>query len=96
LQSEEITEATASPSEAPSVSLTADPVSGSTSAYKVVLKDGEVVLAKGTLFVASKSGEKFHKPDCRILGSIVKKNLVEYDSREDAAKEKDPCSICNP
>jgi hypothetical protein len=95
LPSEGETVSNASPTEAASA-LSTKPVSENAIPFSVTLKDGEVVLAKETLYVASKSGEKFHKPDCRILGSIAKKNLVEYSSREAAAKEKTPCSVCNP
>ncbi len=60
------------------------------------MKDGKVTLSADTLFVASKTGTKFHKPDCRTVGSMSVKNLVQYATREQAAAAKDPCSICNP
>lgn len=59
-------------------------------------KDGTVTLKATTLFVASKSGEKFHKPDCSVVESIASANLVEYDSRESALAKKEPCSKCKP
>ena len=62
----------------------------------VLLKDGSVVLDMETLFVASKSGEKFHKADCRHVKSIVIKNLIQYTTREEAVLEKEPCTVCNP
>lgn len=65
-------------------------------AIEVALKEGTVTLSVDTKYVASKSGEKFHKLDCRIVGSIAKKNLVEYALREKALAAKEPCSVCNP
>ncbi len=62
----------------------------------IQLKEGTVTLSKDTLYVASKSGKKFHKPDCRHVTSIAKKNLVEYSSREAAVADKEPCSVCQP
>lgn len=62
----------------------------------IQLKDGQVTLASDTLYVASKSGGKFHKTDCSVVKSIATANLVEYSSREAADAKKDPCSICNP
>ncbi len=62
----------------------------------IQLKDGQVTLAPDTLYVASKSGGKFHKTDCSVVKSIATANLVEYSSREAADAKKDPCSICNP
>jgi len=62
----------------------------------ISLKDGDVTLSATTKYVASKSGSKFHKPSCRIVSSIAEKNLVEYETRDEAADEKAPCSICNP
>ena len=62
----------------------------------IQLKDGQKTLAAGTLYVASKSGTKFHKPECSVVKSIATQNLVEYRDRESAAAKKEPCSICNP
>lgn len=63
----------------------------------VQLKDGQVTLAADTQYVASKSGEKFHKTDCSVVKSITTANFVEYSSREAATDDKkDPCSICKP
>lgn len=73
-----------------------EPVTGNANDVVVVLKDGTVVLSSGTRYVASTSGQKFHKPDCRVLRSIMKKNLTEYAMREAAAEGKEPCLVCNP
>ena len=62
----------------------------------IQLKDTQKTLAAGTLFVASKSGTKFHKPECSVVKSIASQNLVEYSDRDTADAKKDPCSICNP
>jgi hypothetical protein len=62
----------------------------------IQLKDGQVTLAADTQYVASKSGGKFHKPDCSVMKSVAVANLVEFSSREAADEKKDPCSICKP
>jgi hypothetical protein len=62
----------------------------------VQLKDGQKTLDVNTKYVASKSGTKFHHPDCSVVKSIVAANLVEFDTRDAADAKKDPCSICHP
>ena len=62
----------------------------------IKLKDGKLTLNADTLYVASKNGEKFHKPDCRIVESITVNNIVQYTSREEADKKMDPCGVCKP
>ena len=57
-------------STAPSV---AAPAAGNANDASIVLKDGTALLSSGTRYVASASGQKFHKPDCRVLRSIMKK-----------------------
>jgi len=48
-------------------------------------------------YVASKSSNVFHKPDCRWAKNISDQNLVIYKSREEAIKAgKRPCKTCNP
>ena len=48
-------------------------------------------------FVASKSSNIFHKPDCRWAKNISEDNLVHYTSKDEAIKAgKRPCKICNP
>ena len=48
-------------------------------------------------YVASKSSNIFHKPDCRWAQNISKENLITYKSREEAMKAgKRPCKTCNP
>ena len=48
-------------------------------------------------YVASQNSEVFHKPDCRWAKKISSKNLVGYNSREDAIKAgKRPCRWCKP
>lgn len=48
-------------------------------------------------FVASKNSKVFHKPGCPFAQKISSKNLVSYDSREQAvAAGKRPCKSCNP
>ena len=47
-------------------------------------------------YLASKGGKVFHMPDCSAAKRIVKKNLIVYRSRAEAAKEKRPAEDCNP
>jgi hypothetical protein len=48
-------------------------------------------------FVASKSSDVFHKPDCRWVKNISAANLVTYSSRDEAIKDgKRPCKWCKP
>lgn len=77
-------------------SRTSGPVTGNANDVIVILKDGSAVLSSGTRYVASRTGQKFHKTDCRVLRSIMRKNLTEYAMREAAADGKGPCSVCNP
>jgi len=49
------------------------------------------------IYVASKSSDIFHKPECRWAQNISKKNLVTYKSKQEAIKAgKKPCKTCNP
>ena len=53
--------------------------------------------ATGYLYVASKSRNVFHKPDCRWAKNISPENLVTYKSKDEAIKAgKRPCKTCNP
>ena len=48
-------------------------------------------------YVASKSSNIFHKPDCRWAKNISQENLVTYKSKDEAIKAgKRPCKTCNP
>jgi hypothetical protein len=48
-------------------------------------------------YVASKSSNIFHKPDCRWAKNISQRNLVTYKSKDEAIKAgKRPCKTCNP
>ena len=48
-------------------------------------------------YVASKSSNVFHRPNCRWAKNISPENLVEYKSREEAIKAgKRPCKSCQP
>jgi hypothetical protein len=48
-------------------------------------------------YVASKNSKVFHKPGCRWAKNILPKNLVSYNSREEAIEDgKKPCSTCKP
>jgi hypothetical protein len=48
-------------------------------------------------YVASKSSNVFHKPECRWAKNISQENLVKYKSKDEAIKAgKRPCKTCNP
>jgi len=48
-------------------------------------------------YVASKNSKVFHKPDCSSAKRISAKNLVGYNSREEAIEAgKRPCKMCKP
>ena len=48
-------------------------------------------------YVASKSSNIFHKPECRWAQNISQENLIKYKSRDEAIKTgKRPCKTCNP
>jgi hypothetical protein len=49
------------------------------------------------LFVASKSGSVFHRPDCRWAQNISGDNRLSYKTREEALQTgKRPCKSCKP
>jgi hypothetical protein len=51
----------------------------------------------GYPFVASRSGEVFHRSDCRWAQNISAGNLVGYETREEALRAgKRPCKSCKP
>ena len=48
-------------------------------------------------YVASKNSKVFHKPECSSANRISPKNLVGYNSRDEAIRAgKRPCKICKP
>ena len=48
-------------------------------------------------YVASKEGDKYHKPSCRLAKKIKAENKVTYGSEAEAKKDgKTPCGICKP
>jgi hypothetical protein len=50
-----------------------------------------------SMYVASKNSEVFHRPECRWAQKIAEKNLVRYNSRDEAIKAgKRPCKMCKP
>jgi hypothetical protein len=53
--------------------------------------------AVGYEYVASKSSNVFHKPECRWAKNIKPANLVGYSSKDEATTDgKRPCKWCNP
>ena len=48
-------------------------------------------------FVASKNGKKYHIKDCGHAANIREKNLITFDTAEDAvAGGYEPCGVCLP
>jgi len=48
-------------------------------------------------YAASKNSKVFHRPQCSFAGRIAPKNLVGYNTRQDAIRAgKRPCKICKP
>jgi hypothetical protein len=48
-------------------------------------------------FVASKSGQVFHRPDCKWARNISSDNRLDYNTREEALEAgKRPCKTCKP
>jgi phosphatidylserine/phosphatidylglycerophosphate/cardiolipin synthase-like enzyme len=48
-------------------------------------------------FVASRNSQVFHRPDCKSAAKISAKNLIRYNTREEAIQAgKRPCAECNP
>jgi phosphatidylserine/phosphatidylglycerophosphate/cardiolipin synthase-like enzyme len=53
--------------------------------------------AAGGGYVASKNSEVFHKAGCQSAAKISARNLVHYNTRDDAIRAgKKPCDECNP
>jgi hypothetical protein len=48
-------------------------------------------------YVASRNSEVFHKADCKSVAKIAERNLVRYNTRDEAVQAgKNPCHECNP
>jgi hypothetical protein len=48
-------------------------------------------------YVASVNSPACHRPDCKSAAKISEKNLVRYNTRNEAiAAGKKPCRECNP
>lgn len=46
-------------------------------------------------YYASQQGEKFHKPNCRVLSQST--NRLAFGKRQDAIdKGYEPCGLCKP
>lgn len=52
---------------------------------------------KEIYFVASMKAKKYHRPSCRTIKRILKKNLIKFSCVEDAKKKGyEPCKVCLP
>ncbi|MFL5343631.1 MAG: ComEC/Rec2 family competence protein [Hyalangium sp.] len=50
----------------------------------------------GEKYYASKNSQIFHKASCRTVKRISPQNLITYDSREEAMRERKPSDDCHP
>jgi phosphatidylserine/phosphatidylglycerophosphate/cardiolipin synthase-like enzyme len=73
---------------------------GKTTAYSQTHRADSVPGAGNAVttgYVASKNSAVFHKPDCKGASKISEKNLVRYNTREEAIQAgKKPCAECQP
>ena len=54
-------------------------------------------LAADFKYVGSKNSNKYHHPDCRWAKKISAKNLVTFETAQDAVKAGYvPCKACKP
>ena len=52
---------------------------------------------KETGYVASKGGDKYHKPSCGLAGNIKPENKLTFKSKAEAEKAGyKPCAVCKP
>lgn len=57
----------------------------------------ETESSSSTVYYASAKTDKFHKPSCEWAQKISSKNLVTFNSRDEAiASGRSPCEVCNP
>jgi hypothetical protein len=50
-----------------------------------------------SVYIGSKSSNKYHMPECRYAAKIQKENRVEFASSEEAKRQGYlPCKVCNP
>jgi len=48
-------------------------------------------------FVASRIGERYHRPECSLAKRIAPKHLLYYKSGDDAYADRfTPCQVCHP
>ena len=48
-------------------------------------------------YVASRNSKVFHRPDCGYVKRILPKNLIGFQSREEAIQSgRRPCKVCRP
>jgi hypothetical protein len=48
-------------------------------------------------FVASRTGERYHRPECSLAKRIAPKHLLYYKSGDDAYADRfTPCQVCRP
>ncbi len=48
-------------------------------------------------YVASRNAQVFHRADCKSAATISEKNLVRYNTRDEAIQAgKRPCGECGP
>ncbi len=80
-----------------------DPYAGRTEGYSQTHRAESAKPAAPTTtpvtegYVASKNSQVFHRADCKSVATISAKNLVRYNTRDEAiAAGKKPCHDCDP
>jgi competence protein ComEC len=59
-------------------------------------RPGKKAKETGEKYYASRKRPIFHKASCSSVRLISRQNLVEYNSREEAMKQRKPAGDCNP
>ncbi|MCD7785344.1 MAG: hypothetical protein LUH18_07205 [Oscillospiraceae bacterium] len=69
-----------------------------TTSPEIASDDSSTTDATESVYVLNTSTKKFHRPDCRHVGSIKDENKEEYNgNREDLIEQGySPCGTCNP
>jgi methylphosphotriester-DNA--protein-cysteine methyltransferase len=59
-------------------------------------RSGKKAAATGEKYYASRNRPIFHKASCSAVKKISPQNLITYNSREEAMRERKPAGDCHP
>lgn len=66
-------------------------------AISILILFASTLVAGDVIFVGSVRSNKFHHPSCVMAGRIYRKNVVFFNSTQEAiARGYVPCKICRP